>query len=266
MSLIGLVPLVLLVLLAGPLAVLAFGPVSLKGDWQKATHHSSGLAPSPATTPEAVVQVYAARAFAVRGAFAVHTWIAAKPAGADHFTRYEVIGWNVRRGQSAISIGNRRAPDAQWFGATPWLVRDLRGAEADAVLAQLDQAVASYPYADRYQAWPGPNSNTFIAHVGRQIPALGLVMPALAVGKDYLPSEDGGPDLVASSPGGGVQMSMAGAAGLLIGPREGLEVNVLGLVFAINPGDLSVSLPGFGRLGIAPSVGSLAKAADTTAP
>ena len=43
--------------------------------------------------PEAIVQVYASRTFGWRGAFAVHTWVAAKPAGADRYTRYEVIGW-----------------------------------------------------------------------------------------------------------------------------------------------------------------------------
>ena len=41
-----------------------------------------------------VVQVYGGRTFGWRGAFAVHTWLAAKPAGADRYLRYEVIGWN----------------------------------------------------------------------------------------------------------------------------------------------------------------------------
>ncbi|NDA85703.1 MAG: DUF3750 domain-containing protein, partial [Burkholderiaceae bacterium] len=33
-------------------------------------------------------------------------------------------------------------------------------------------AVQSYPYADSYTMWPGPNSNTFTAHVGREVPEL----------------------------------------------------------------------------------------------
>lgn len=263
MTIITLLLVGLLILLAGPLSVAAFGPVNIKADWRQASHASSGLAPAAATTPEAVVQVYAARAFAWRGAFAVHTWIAAKPAGADRFTRYEVIGWNLHRGGSAVSVSSQRPPDAEWFGATPWLVRDLRGAAADAVLAGLEQAVATYPYADRYQAWPGPNSNTFIAHIGRQIPALGLIMPALAVGKDYLPSETGRAALFATSPGGGWQISASGVAGVLVGPREGMEVNILGLVFAINPLDLSLAIPGVGRLGAGSSARASAPAPES---
>lgn len=42
----------------------------------------------PAMHPEAVVQVYAGRPFGWRGAFAVHTWLAAKPKN--------TIGWNAR--------------------------------------------------------------------------------------------------------------------------------------------------------------------------
>ena len=50
------------------------------GDWRTASHRSAGLAPDPASHRDAVVQVYAARTFGWRGAFAVHTWLAAKPA------------------------------------------------------------------------------------------------------------------------------------------------------------------------------------------
>jgi hypothetical protein len=40
-------------------------------DWRTASRESVGLAPDPATTREAVVQVYAARALSWRGYFAV---------------------------------------------------------------------------------------------------------------------------------------------------------------------------------------------------
>ena len=135
----------------------------------------------------AVVQVYAARTFGWRGAFAVHTWLAAKPAGADEYARYEVIGWYARAGRSAVSIKDGRTPDTEWFDARPTLLRDLRGAEAEAIIAKLAAAVASYPDAETYRAWPGPNSNTFLAHLGREIPELRLDLPPTAIGKDYLP-------------------------------------------------------------------------------
>ncbi len=231
-------------LLAGPLATMALGPVDPRGDWSRATRESSGLAPTPAGTPEAVVQVYAARTFGWRGAFAVHTWLAAKPTGADRYTRYEVIGWRAYRGGSAVSVSATPTPDTQWYGADPWLVRDLRGPAAEAVIGRLNGAVAAYPWATTYRAWPGPNSNTFIAFLGRAIPDLGLTMPPLAVGKDYIDGLS-----AQATPGGGWQVSAWGAAGLLAGVEEGLEVNILGLVLGVDPSAPALSLPGLGRLG-----------------
>ena len=232
-------------LLSGPLLTLAFGPVSFGNDWRTASHRSSGMAPDPATTSEAVVQVYASRAFGWRGAFAVHTWLSAKPEGAGHYTRYEVIGWNLRGGRSVVSVSDLRAPDAEWYGAEPRLVRELRGAEAAAVIAGLPRAVASYPYPDTYSAWPGPNSNTFLAHLGRQIPELRLSLPPTAIGKDYLP--DG--HLYARTPSGtGIQVSLFGILGVAAGGDEGFELNVLGLVTGVDLRHPALKLPGIGRV------------------
>ena len=236
--------LVVVLLFAGPLITIAAGKVSLRGDWSSATHRPSGLAPDPASHREAVVQVYGGRTFGWRGAFAVHTWLAAKPAGADRYTRYEVIGWLARSGRSAVSVSTMRAADAEWYGARPELIRDLRGADAEAVIAKLDRATASYPYANRYSAWPGPNSNTFIAHLGREIPELRLAMPATAVGKDYLPLSEA----IARAPSGtGYQLSLLGLLGATIGVAEGLEVNVLGLVVGLDFTPPAVKLPGIGN-------------------
>ena len=79
----------------GPLAMAAGEESRIKADWQTATRQTAGLAPPAATTQEAVVQIYAARAFAWRGVFAVHTWISLKPEGATEYTTYEVMGWHV---------------------------------------------------------------------------------------------------------------------------------------------------------------------------
>jgi hypothetical protein len=66
--------LLLLVFCLGPMLVYVTGGARLRGDWSVASHEPMGLAPDPAQVREAVVQVYAARAFAWRGAFSVHTW------------------------------------------------------------------------------------------------------------------------------------------------------------------------------------------------
>ena len=237
--------LLLVLLIAGPLLQIAIGRVSIQGDWSTATHRASGLAPDPKAHPDAVVQVYAGRTFGWRGAFAVHTWLAAKPAGANSYQRYEVIGWYARSGRSAVSVSNMRAADAEWYGAAPHLIRDLRGADAERVLAKLPAATASYPYAMRYSAWPGPNSNTFIAHLGREIPELRLTLPSLAVGKDYMPLGQ----LFSRTPSGtGYQLSLSGLLGVAIARDEGLEFNVLGLVTGIDLVRPALKLPGIGNI------------------
>jgi len=191
------------------------------------------------------VQIYASRAFGWRGAFAVHTWIAAKSKGAERYTRYEVIGWYARGGGSAVAVSSVTTPDTQWFGATPTVLRDIRGAAADAIAAKLPLAVASYPFAHSYSAWPGPNSNTFTAYVARAIPEMRLALPANAIGKDYLPL---GEFVVRAPSGTGYQVSLAGLLGALAGADEGIELNVLGLVVGVDLRSPAVKLPGIGRV------------------
>ena len=154
-------------------------------EWRTASREPVGLAPDPAAVTEAVVQVYAARAWGWRGYFGVHSWVAVKPSGAPAFTVYEVIGWRLRWNATALTVHQRHA-DARWFGREPELLVDLRGEGVDALIVRLDQAARAYPYADRYRIWPGPNSNTFTAFLGRAVPELGLDLPPTAIGKDYV--------------------------------------------------------------------------------
>jgi hypothetical protein len=105
--------------------------------------------------------------------------------------------------------------------------------------------VQRYPYAKSYHAWPGPNSNTFTAFVSREVPELRVDLPPTAIGKDYL-----GIVPVARTPSGtGGQVSVLGIAGITAGWEEGVEVNVLGLTFGLDPYSLSIKLPLLGRIG-----------------
>lgn len=236
--LLRLAALTLLLALAGPVAWTAATRDVPAYAWHQAPHAPAGLAPSPAEEPRAVVQVYAARAFAWRGIFAVHTWVVTKPAGADAYRRYDVVGW----GGGRVAV-NRHAPDAQWYGAAPALLADVRGERAARLIPRIEAAVADYPYATTYRTWPGPNSNTFVAHIGRSVPELGLDMPANAIGKDYRPLAEA----IGTPPSGsGVQISLLGALGVIVSPREGVEVNVLGLSAGIDIDGPALRLPAVG--------------------
>lgn len=232
--------------LGGAAVAVLTGISAMAHDWRTASHESAGIAPDPATTPEAVAQVYVARAWGWRGTFGVHSWVAVKPSGAPAFTRYEVIGWRVwHGGGSALTISNRPA-DARWFGSMPVLIAEVRGDGVDAIIARIDAAAKSYPYANEYRVWPGPNSNTFTAHVGRAVPELKMDLPPTAIGKDYLTN---GSVFAAAPSGTGFQVSLFGLLGVLAAIEEGLEINVLGLTFGIDPKDLALKLPIAGRIG-----------------
>ena len=241
----GRILIVLIVLAIGPVLVLAGGTVRLGQDWRSADRSSAGIAPVPADAPEAVVSVWAARAFNWRGLIAVHTWIATKPANAPHYTVHQVIGWRGWGGGNVV-VSSPDHPDRSWYGQPPRLMKELRGPRAARAIPKILEAVDAYPYARKYRLWPGPNSNTFTAWVARRVPELDVELPTIAIGKDYL----GGGRLLAPSPGGrGFQISVFGLAGVLVGLEEGIELNLLGLVFGVDPLGPAIKLPGIGRIG-----------------
>lgn len=157
-----------------------------KDDWRTADRSSAGLAPDPAMTQEAVIQAYAADAWSWRGWFAVHTWIAAKRTGENHYRVYDVIGW---RHNGPVMKVYQDVPDRHWFGSKPALLLDRRGEGVDALIDAIDKAAAEYPWKQEYTVFPGPNSNTFIGWIALRVPQLKLELPFSAIGSGYAERE-----------------------------------------------------------------------------
>jgi hypothetical protein len=167
---------------------LAFTLVScsaLKKDWRTASREPAGLAADPKLAPQAIIEIYAADAFSWRGWFAVHTWIAIKVKDAEQYTVYEVVGWRVKSGLPALRKINTTTPDRYWYGSKPEKILYIEGLDAEKLIPQVLTAIEQYPYANEYTLFPGPNSNTFPAWIGLQVPALGLEMPFDAIGSGY---------------------------------------------------------------------------------
>lgn len=154
-------------------ALIYFHP---EDDWKTADRSSSRLAPLPSEEPEAVVQVYAARTFGWRKYFAVHSWMAVKERNADAYTVYQVLGYRLPSTGTSVSIATD-IPDRKWFGAEPALIQELRGKAAEKAIPAIRRAALEYPYAGTYRIIPGPNSNTFIAALMREIPELTVELP-----------------------------------------------------------------------------------------
>jgi len=205
-------------------------------DWS-----SIGSLPPAAEHPQARVLILSGRTGGWKGVLAVHSWIVIKRENAPRWTRFDVVGWGnpVRE--------NGWAPDGRWFGDRPRVVVDVQGPAAERLIPKIETAVKDYRFAHAgdYRVWPGPNSNTFIAHIGRMVPELGLELPNNAIGKDFL--ADGG--IFAAAPSGsGYQLSLFGLAGVLVALDEGIEINLLGLSFGIDFDDVAIKLPALGRL------------------
>jgi hypothetical protein len=238
----------LLAVLVLPFGIsLAEDPPSQKKEsytWRTAPRHSSGVAPDAQThANQAIVMVMAADTFGWRGYFAVHPWIIYKRAGETSYTRYDVVGW----GGGNVVRKNYAIPDGLWFGSKPKVLADQRGDAAEALIDQVEAAVKSYPFQNEYRSYPGPNSNTFMAHIGREVPGLDLDMPANAIGKDYRPITN---PVGMSSSGQGVQANLLGVLGFSVGLEEGIELNLLGLNFGIDFNRPALRLPSIGRLGM----------------
>ncbi|TVR08140.1 MAG: DUF3750 domain-containing protein [Salinarimonadaceae bacterium] len=213
--------------------------------WSTANWSSAGLLPAPSTHPEAVVRIYAARAGRWRGIVAHHSWIVLKEEGASAYTRFDKVGWGTPVRE------NGWVPDGRWFSQEPETIVAIDGPEAERLIARIRDAIARYPYATRggYRAWPGPNSNTFVAWIARQVPELRAVLPSNAIGRDWAP---GAFDFGPTTSGEGIRLSFGGYAGFALGKSDGLELNLLGLVAGLEPLRLGVKLPGWGDLRLLP--------------
>jgi len=236
----------LLFLAALPVFMVVTGQAQLGRDFRRADRSSAGIAPPAESTPEAVVQVYAARALNWRGIFGVHSWVATKPENAETYTVHQVIGWRVYRNLPAM-VSAPGTPDGRWFGNEPSVIAELRGQAAARAIPKIIEAVANYPYPNEYTVWPGPNSNTFVAYIGKQVPELRMDLPSTAIGKDY---PINGSIIDRAPSGTGYQVSMLGVLGITLAREEGIELNLLGLNFGIDFYKPALKLPFVGRIGV----------------
>ena len=153
--------------------------------WRAADWSSAKLLPSRPRTPQALVAIYAARVGRWRGIFAHHSWVVVKEAGARRYTRYDKVGW----GSPVRTDG--WPPDGRWFGNAPQPIvvieapRRRSGSSRRSARRWRPIPIAA---GGDYRAWPGPNSNTFVAHVMRSVPELAAALPPTAIGKDWQPS------------------------------------------------------------------------------
>jgi Protein of unknown function (DUF3750) len=212
-----------------------------EADWS-----SAGLLPAARDDRRARVIVFTGLTGAWQGIFSVHSWVVIKPANADTWTRYDVVGWG-----SPVRV-NGWPPDARWYGNMPVAIADISGPQAAELIPKIEAAVRAYGYdrAGDYRIWPGPNSNSFTAAVLRAVPELGVSLPPNAVGRDYRAGFYAG----RTDSGTGLELNLNGIAAFKIGWVEGIEVDLLGLVAGLDLRHPGLKLPGYGRIGLESTV------------
>lgn len=156
---------------------------------------------------------------------AVHYWFNAYDAKSLRWERWEL--WQ-ERGRVTTSWGHIHldlmGPMGNVGGGDAVIEAEWTGDEAERLLAVLHRPEL-YPERDTYRAWPGPNSNTYVAWVLREA-GVPFDLSPLAIGKDWRGWVGGGSTTTMS----GVHLDSP-LVGLKLGLVEGVELHVLAFTF-----------------------------------
>jgi len=111
--------------------------------------------------------------------WAAHCWFDLVPEEDGRWVRVEIV--SPDSGLTVLPL-----EPAEALGPTRWdrTVKILRRGVDPAVTRDLLAAAADYD-GRVYRAWPGPNSNSFVAAMIRRVPGLAVRLPWNAVGKRY---------------------------------------------------------------------------------
>lgn len=169
--------------------------------------------------------------------FAEHTWVEVADASGR-----ERIEWNsfadavIHTDLDAGELTGDRRADERWDEGVAVLAR-WTGERAAEISAHIRQVADRFPDAADYTAWPGPNSNTFVAWLAREA-GFGVALPPNALGKDYAAWLAAG----VSTTGVGLHLDTA-VLGVQVGLVEGVELHLLGLTTGVGVWPPCLKLP-----------------------
>ncbi len=229
-------------------SLIYFNPKASERSWNEASRESAKLVELASDTPEAKIQIYSAKAYSWRGKFSQHLWIATKEKNAESYLVHYVVLWGTHFGAEGVVVTQKDLPDRKWYDAEPDIIYSISGKKAEEIIPKIYQATKTYPYQKFYRAYPGPNSNTFISYIVRQIPEIKISLPNNAIGKDWLCDENGVKFFALSESKTGIQFSFFGMFGINLGIIEGIEINLIGISFGIDFAKPALKLPGIGRV------------------
>jgi uncharacterized protein DUF3750 len=197
--------------------------------------------------------------------FAEHTWIDLKAGDESSWTRLEVTGESS--GVEVSGIDSEEAREVLRWGNRVAVLETLTGGRAQRAIARLLALAAAEPDFGRveqvlvgknhwmvtkhppeerdYVAWPGPNSNSFVAALIDGTPELHVELHHNAVGKDYPRGFRAG----LTSGGYGLELD-SGFLGAGLGLRQGLELHLAQLTVGVSLWPPALKLPFLPRIGV----------------
>jgi len=165
--------------------------------------------------------------------FAQHSWLDVRMQPDGVWIRLEIE--TPRSGVTLFRIPDEEAyADRRWGRAIH--VRKAVIGEPGAEIAKQAIRLTRNRKWPHYQAYPGPNSNTYVAELLEALPEIGTTLDANAVGKDFQLR------VGKSETGSGVEAD-AYILGLQLGLQEGIELHLLGFTLGLGLQPLTLKLP-----------------------
>ena len=166
--------------------------------------------------------------------WADHTWFDVRSDGG--WWRVEVLGpWSGVRKQE-IS-GADAFSDDRW-GREAHVLADIGEPDAARIAAEVLAKAEGYPFADGYEAWPGPNSNTFAVWLSREVEGLEFDPYSTAVGRGHRGWIGAG----WNPAGDGVEITTP-LLGLEAGLLHGVDVQILAWTVGVGIWPPAIRLP-----------------------
>lgn len=166
--------------------------------------------------------------------WADHTWFDVCSEGV--WTRIEVLGPGSGVRVRGIDEADAFA-DVRW-GREAHVLADHRGPHVARMADEMLATAPDYPFADAYEAWPGPNSNTFAVWMARNVEGLTFDPYPTAVGRSHR-----GMFGVGWNPAGDGVEVVTPVLGLELGVLHGVDVHFLAWTVGVGLWPPAVRLP-----------------------
>ncbi len=144
----------------------------------------------PLSLTEEMIYIMHSKLYSWRGAIAYHSWVSVVT---DSYTNYEIIdnedlakhlNIDCIENPNNLTFKNNRTADNLWFGNYPIVGFKYHAADKS-IGERLEHNFKEYPYKEKYRSIPGPNSNSYVSYLIRNISELNYTLPLKALGRNF---------------------------------------------------------------------------------